>query len=246
MKANDVMTLGAATIRSDASVTEAARLMLEHHISGLPVVDFRGNLVGIVTEGDFLRRAETGTTQRRPRWLELLLGPGQLADEYVRSHGRKVEEVMTREVVTVAEDTPVDEIVRLMEQRRIKRVPVVHDHKIIGIVSRANLLRSLAHLVDEVPPPNVKDRAIRKQILTELQDQAWAHSASINVVVRNGNVELWGTIRDERQRQALHVAVENVTGTKLVRDFLVLTEPISEMALDTPDDKSKRIKKFKR
>jgi len=120
MKASDVMTVGAATIRSDASVPEAARLMLQYAISGLPVVDATGHLVGIITEGDFLRRTETGTGRpHRPRWLEFLFGPGRLADEYVHSHSRKVEEVMTRQVVTVAEETPVDEIARLMERHRI-------------------------------------------------------------------------------------------------------------------------------
>ena len=152
MKASDVMTVGAATIRSDASVPEAARLMLQYAISGLPVVDDAGHLVGIITEGDFLRRTETGTGRpHRPRWLEFLLGPGRLADEYVHSHSRKVEEVMTRQVVAVAEETPLDEIARLMERHRIKRVPVIRDNRVVGIVSRANLLRGLARLADAAP-----------------------------------------------------------------------------------------------
>ena len=156
MKASDVMTVGAATIRSDASVPEAARLMLQYAISGLPVVDDAGHLVGIITEGDFLRRTETGTGRpHRPRWLEFLLGPGRLADEYVHSHSRKVEEVMTRQVVTVAEETPVEEIARLMERHRIKRVPVMRDDRVVGIVSRANLLRGLARQQTRrpLPPP---------------------------------------------------------------------------------------------
>lgn len=240
MKAADVMTLGTATIRSDASVPEAARLMLERGISGLPVVDLRGDLVGIITEGDFLRRAEAGLERRRPRWLELTLGPGRLAEEYVHSHGRKVEEVMTREVVTVAEDTPVDEIVRLMEQRRIKRVPVLHDNRIVGIVSRANLVRALAQVAGEVPPPHGNDRGIRKRILNELQREAWAESARINVLVRNGMVQLWGTITDERQRQASRVAAENVAGAKWVEDYLVLVEPVSPTDAAASDGKSRR------
>jgi len=196
MKASDVMTVGAATIRSDASVPEAARLMLQYAISGLPVVDDTGHLVGIITEGDFLRRTETGTERRhRPRWLEVLLGPGRLADEYVHSHSRKVEEVMTRQVVTVAEETPVDEIARLMERHRIKRVPVIRDNRVVGIVSRANLLRGLA-------------------CLAELDAQAWGRRAPIDVTVRNGTVQLWGPVADERVAQALRVAAENVPGVK--------------------------------
>src|SRR5262249_20990753 len=174
MKASDVMTVGAATIRSDASVPEAARLMLLYAISGLPVVDDAGHLVGIVTEGDLLRRTETGTErQHRPRWLEFLLGPGRLADEYVHSHSRKVEEVMTRRVVTVAKEPPVEELARLMERHRIKRVPVVRDNRIVGIVSRANLLRGLARLADAAPAATANDLAIREQILAELDAQAW-------------------------------------------------------------------------
>jgi CBS domain-containing protein len=217
MKASDVMTVGAATIRSDASVPEAARLMLQYAISGLPVVDDAGHLVGIVTEGDFLRRTETGTErQHRPRWLEFLLGPGRLADEYVHSHSRKVEEVMTRQVVTVAEETPVDEIARLMERHRIKRVPVIRDNRVVGIVSRANLLRGLARLADAAPAATANDLAIREQILAELDAQAWGRRAPIDVTVRNGIVQLWGPVPDDRVAQALRVAAENVPGVKRV------------------------------
>jgi len=215
MKASDVMTVGAATIRSDASAPEAARLMLQYAISGLPVVDAAGHVVGIITEGDFLRRTETGTErQHRPRWLEVLLGPGRLADEYVHSHSRKVEEVMTRQVVTVAEETPVDEIARLMERHRIKRVPVIRDNRVVGIVSRANLLRGLARLADQAPAATANDLAIREQILTELDAQVWGRRAPIDVTVRNGIVQLWGPVADERVAQALRVAAENVPGVK--------------------------------
>jgi len=215
MKASDVMTVGAATIRSDASVPEGARLMLQYAISGLPVVDATGHLVGIITEGDFLRRPEAGTERRhRPRWLEFLLGPGRLADEYVHSHSRKVEEVMTREVVAVAEETPVGEIARLMERHRIKRVPVIRDNRVVGIVSRANLLRGLARLADEAPAATANDLAHREQILAELDAQAWGRRAPIDVVVRNGIVQLWGPVSDERVAQALRVAAENVPGVK--------------------------------
>ena len=215
MNAADVMTVGAATIRSDASVPEAARLMLQYAISGLPVMDAAGHLVGIITEGDFLRRTETGTERRhRPRWIEFLLGPGRLADEYVHSHSRKVEEVMTREVVTVAEETPVGEIARLMERHRIKRVPVIRDNRVVGIVSRANLLRGLARLADEAPTATANDLALREQILAELDAQAWGRRAPIDVLVRNGIVQLWGPVSDERVVQALRVAAENVPGVK--------------------------------
>ena len=227
MKAADVMTLGAATIRSDASVPEAARLMLQYNISGLPVVDAAGYLVGIITEGDFLRRAETSTERHRPRWLEFLLGPGRLADEYVYSHSLRVDEVMTRQVVTVAEETSVDEIVGLIERHRIKRVPVIRDNRVVGVVSRANLLRGLARLADGVPAATANDLAIREKILAELDTQAWSQRAPIDVVVRNGIVQLWGPVYDERVAQALRVAAENVPGVRGVEvTILPLMKPI--------------------
>jgi len=136
MKAKDVMTHHVVFIEPDATIMQAARLMLERQISGLPVADRTGNLVGILTEGDFLRRAETNTQRRRPRWLEFLVGPGRLADEYTHTHGRRVEEVMTPNPVTAAEDTSLEEVVRMMEKRRIKRLPVVSGQKLVGIVSR--------------------------------------------------------------------------------------------------------------
>src|SRR5215207_4388649 len=142
MKAAEIMTRDVISVPADASVVQAARLMLQRHVSGLPVTDDRGNLVGIVTEGDFLRRAEIGTQRKRARWLEFLIGPGRLATEYVRACGRKVEEIMTSDLYTVTEDTTVDRIVHLMEKHRVKRIPVERDGRLVGIVSRANILRA--------------------------------------------------------------------------------------------------------
>ena len=238
MKAAEVMTRGVATIRPDETVRVAARTMLRFGISGLPVVDAAGRLVGIVTEGDFLRRAETGTERRHPRLLEILLGPGRLADEYVHSHGRKVEEVMTPNVITVSADTPLQDVVRIMEQRRIKRVPVLSDGKVVGIISRANLVQALARLADEAPASRGDDEAIRTRILAELDKQTWAPSSTISVIVRNGVAELWGTIFDEREREAVRVAAENVPGITTVKDDLVWLEPISGMVFESPDDVS--------
>jgi len=144
MKASDVMSRNILSVGRDAAIAEAIRLMLDNRISGLPVIDTAGRLVGILTEGDLLRRSETGTERHRPRWLEILMGPGRLAGEYVRTHGRKVAEIMTRDLVSVTPDTPLDEIVALMERRRIKRVPVLDGDTPVGIVSRADLLRALA------------------------------------------------------------------------------------------------------
>jgi CBS domain-containing protein len=220
MKVRDVMTSPVVSIDPESSVLEAVRIMLQRHISGLPVIDKRGRLSGMITEGDFLRRAETGTQRRRPRWLEFLLGAGRLAEEYTRSHGRKVHEIMTTNAVTVTEEVPLDEVVRLMEKRRIKRLPVVRGNEVIGIVSRANLVHALAGLARDAKPTSSSDQAIRDRIVAELAGQSWAPTSLINVIVRDGVVELWGSITDERERQAIIVAAENVPGVKAVEDHV--------------------------
>ena len=238
MKAKDVMTSPVVSVEPDTAVLQAVRIMLQRHISGLPVVRKDGRLVGVVTEGDFLRRAETGTERRRPRWLEYLVGPGRLADEYTRTHGRKVEDIMTAEPVTVAEDTALEEVVNLMEKRRIKRIPVLRGNEVVGIVSRANLLHALAGVAREIKPAATDDQAIRERLLAELARQPWAPVSLVNVIVRDGVVELWGTITDERERQAMIVAAENVPGVKGVKDHLAWVDALSGMVYqsdETPD-----------
>jgi CBS domain-containing protein len=236
MKVKDVMTSPVLSVDSDSPILQAIQIMLQRHISGLPVVDKQGHLVGIVTEGDFLRRAETGTQQRRPRWLEFLIGPGRLADEYTHSHGRMVDEIMTPDPITVTEQTPLDEVVRVMEKHRIKRLPVVRGQELVGIVSRANLLHALAGVASDIKPTTAGDQAIRERLLAELGRQLWAPTALINVAVKDGIVELWGTITDERERQAMMVAAENVPGVKAVRDRMVWIEPTTGMAIYSSND----------
>lgn len=236
MKAADIMTPWVVTTSADAPIAQAIRLMLQNRISGLPVVDAAGNLVGIVTEGDFLRRAENDTEKRRPRWLEFLLGPGRLAGEYVRTHGRKVGEVMTPTPITADENTPIEGIVRLMETKRVKRIPVVRANQVVGIVSRANLLNVLSRLAAEAKPTAKGDSDIRMKIVAELEKQSWAPRAGVNIIVKNGEVDLKGAIFDERQRQALKVAVENVPGVTVIHDQLIWIEPETGIALESPRD----------
>ena len=238
MRAKDVMTRDLISVTPDATVLQAARLMLQHHISGLPVVDASGKLVGILSEGDFLRRRETATQRRRSRWLEFLMGPGKIASEYTQSHGSKVAEVMTSDVRTVGEDTDLEKIVELMEKHRIKRVPVIRDDRIVGIVTRSNLMHAMVSMARSTPPGPQSDDVIREQLLAELKKQEWAPISMTNVVVRDGIVELWGAIIDERQRAALKVAAENVPGVKAVKDHLVWIEPTSGMILE-PQNESK-------
>lgn len=227
MNAGDIMTQSTVSVDPDDFLAHAVELMLKRRISGLPVVDNTGALVGILTEGDLLRRVELGTQKRRPRWIEFLIGPGRLASEYVSAAGRKVHEVMTTPVQTVAEDTPLAEVVKIMESRQIKRVPVVRDGQVVGIVSRANLLRALVTFARDTKPTNVSDASIRQQLLAELAKQSWAPVALVDVIVRNGVVHLWGTLTEERQRQGIRVLAENTPGVKRVEDHLVWIEPIS-------------------
>jgi CBS domain-containing protein len=236
MKALDVMTRAVISIEPDATILQAARLMLMQHISGLPVIDKVGRLVGVLSEGDFLRRAETQTERRRTRWLEFLMGPGKIAEEYTHSHGRKVAEVMTHNVYTIDEDTALEDIVALMERRRIKRVPVVRGNKVVGIVTRSNLMYAMVSLARSVPKAAKGDLAIREQLTAVMQKEKWAPTAMTNIVVRDGIVELWGTVFDERQREALKVAAESIPGVKAVKDHIVWVEPTSGMVIEPRDE----------
>jgi len=242
MQAKDVMTRQVIGIAPDASIFEALRLMIEHKISGLPVIDKTGNLAGIVSEGDFLRRAETDTERKRSRWRRFLAGPGQLAGDYVRTHGRRVDEVMTADVITVKEDATLEEVVALIEKHRVKRLPVVRGGELVGIVTRANLLRALvgaawvAGTAGENPPASNDDEAIRSRVIAEIGRQTWAPGHLIDVVVHDGAVELWGTVFDARQRDAAWVAAENVSGVKAVKSHISCIDPMSGMVVYDPDD----------
>src|SRR6185369_16295563 len=192
MKAQDVMTRDVISIGPDATVLQAARLMLQHHISGLPVIDNGGNLVGVVSEADFLRRHETKTERKRARWLEFLIGPGRMAAEYSHTHGNKVSEVMTADVKSVNHDDALEDIVEVMERNRIKRVPVLCGSEVVGIITRSNLMHAMVSLARKAEPSAGDDASIRERLLTEIKQQQWAPAATVNVVVKDGEVELWG------------------------------------------------------
>lgn len=240
MKASDVMTPDVISADPDATVLQAARYMLQHHISGLPVIDKTGTLVGILSEGDFLRRRETHTDRRPSRWLEFLMGPGKLASEYTHTHGSKVSEVMTTKLHTISEDTPLEKIVEMMEKYRVKRVPVLRGKKVVGIVTRANLMHAMVSLARGEPKAATSDAAIRQELLRELKNEKWALASMINVVVHGGVVELWGMIVDDRQREALVVAAENIRGVKEVKDHLSWVEPTSGVVIEPHDEVNAR------
>ena len=238
MIASDVMTRKVISVDPDSTVLQAARLMLQHRISGLPVLDKTGKLLGVLSEGDFLRRRETRTERQRSRWLEFLMGPGTIATEYTHSHGNKVSEVMTTDVRTVDENASLEEIVELMEKHRIKRVPVMSGSVLVGIVTRSNLMRAMVSMT-RVAPGVIQakdDDSIREKLLEEMQKEQWAPAALTNIVVHDGIVELWGVLADERQRAALKVMAENIPGVKAVKDHMVWVEPMTGLTIEAPGE----------
>lgn len=242
MQAKDIMVEGAnvVTVRPDDSIYTAIRLMLKKGISGLPVVEEGSletrKLVGIVTEGDFLRRRETKTLRRRPRWLEFFAAPGKLAEEYTRASGRKIREIMTTPVITVTEDTPIEDVVQLMEQQHVKRLPVVRCDTLVGIITRANMLRALVREAGKMMTLTADDADIKDRLLAELKRQPWGSAPLIDVNVKDGTVKLTGAIMDERERSAIVVAAENVPGVRAIEDHMAFVEPMSGMVFLSPED----------
>lgn len=230
----DVMTRNVISVPPDATVEHAAKLMLQRGISGLLVVDADDRLAGVVTEGDLLRRDELGTQRHRPWWLRLLVSPGRQAADFTRTHGRRVRDVMTQDVVTVGANASLEEVVELMEQHRIKRVPVTGQGRVVGVVSRADLLRALVVSTRNDPPVGSDDRSIRKAILDALERESWAPTTSLNVMVAEGVVDLWGTITNDEERRAICVIAENTPGVKQVKDHMVFIEPYSGTVIE-PD-----------
>jgi CBS domain-containing protein len=224
MEARQVMTSPILTISPGASVRQAIEMMLEHRVSGLPVVDEIGQLVGLISEGDLLHRSELGTEKHRSKWLDFLVGPGRSATAYVHSHSRRVADVMTCDVATVEETTPLEEVVKLMEKRHIKRVPVVRDGGVAGIITRSDLLRAFlkASAAREVP---ASDEDIRRNICDTIEQEGWAPAGSVHVKVFEGHVTLSGTIFDERERDAIRVCAENQPGVTGVTDDMIWVEP---------------------
>jgi CBS domain-containing protein len=234
----DVMTRNCITIAPDATVEEAANLMLSRNISGLFVVDKAGELAGVITEGDLLRRDELGTERNRPWWLRLLVSPARQAADFAQANGRHVRDVMTEDVLSIARDAPLEEVVAAMEKNRIKRLPVTADGKVVGVVSRADLLRALIGRVRNAEPLATDDRTIRTAILNALEAQSWAPMTTLNVTVADGVADLWGTITNDEERRAIRVVAENTPGVKTVHDHLVYVEPYTGTVIDAPDLKS--------
>lgn len=229
MIVSDIMTRDVVSVPPDARLEDAVRLMVEHKISGLPVVEKDGNVVGMITEGDLLRRAEIGTEGKAPGWFEAFFLPGTSAYDYVLTHARKVGVLMSADVVSISPEATLAEAAKLMRSHNIKRLPVVSKGRLVGILARANLVNVLAKAL--LPSAPLSDPEIRARLSTELAKQGWFPRAQVYTRVENGVVEYRGTISDVRQREALRALAETA-GAKRVSDKLVCIEPISGALID--------------
>ncbi|MDX5376974.1 MAG: CBS domain-containing protein [Halomonas sp.] len=221
MLAVDVMTPNVITVPPDADVREIARLLLENNISAVPVVDAEDKVLGIVSEGDLMRRVENGSEAPKSWWLKSFFTGGNSASEYVKTHARKAHEIMTRDLIIIGEDEPLHHVAKLLEKHHIKRVPVVRDGKLVGIVSRANLLRGFsATAPDAETPVTSDDRQIRDAILKEVDENTGVWVDRINVIVTEGVVQIWGLVESQEEKMAVQVAAENTPGVKTVENNL--------------------------
>jgi CBS domain-containing protein len=218
MRAIDVMVHDVVTVYPDTDVADAIKLLAEHDVSALPVLDKDGNLIGMLSEADLIHRTEIGTEKHRPWWLEAVTGATTLAQEFAKSHGKRVGEVMTTGVISVTEATPLSEIAALFERKRIKRVPVVKDGKLVGSVSRSNLIQALASAVGHIDQQDETDRQIRLQLLSRLREQPWTGFGDRNITVSEGVVHVWGLVGSEAERKALLALAEGVPGVARVSD----------------------------
>lgn len=220
MKASDIMTTNVASVTADTPVSEVASMMIERNISGVPVVDADNRVIGIISEGDLIPRVESGAARHRSWWLSLFTSTEDRAKDFVKTHGKRARDVMTASVNTVSAGVPVAEIARILEKERVKRLPVVEGGKLVGVVSRADLLRAMAASEASLPAPPAGDRAIREALLEVLRSEGWAASAVVNVIVTDGVVHLWGLVETEQQRKAIIVAAEEISGVVGVEDHL--------------------------
>ena len=219
MQAQDVMTTHVITVQPETAVGEVAKLMVDHRISGIPVQDAHDRLVGIVTDGDIYRRAELGTEKaRESSWLELFTGEDRSAADYVAAHGSTVGDVMTTDVVAVTPNAALAQIADVFETRRIRRVPVIKDGKIVGIVSRANLVQALVASPEPENKDEATDRRIRDLLLAEYARRSWGMHAEGNVIVQNGTVHVWGLVGSDAERDALRLVAEAIPGVKGFED----------------------------
>lgn len=226
MKAQDIMTRDVIAVQPDTPVHSIAAQMTEKRISGVPVVNAEGELLGIVSESDLLHRAELGTERKRKWWLSLFGDPDQMARDFAKTHGFKAQDVMTRSVVSVSEDTDIKEVANTLDTQRVKRLPVIRDGKLVGIITRSDLVRALSRT--EMTPSTtapLDDATIHANLTRRMREQEWLDSMYLNATVTNGVVELHGFIASVDRRRALRVLVEETPGVRGIDDHLVVGIP---------------------
>ena len=221
MKAMDVMVRDVVTVKPDDDVAHAIKLLAQHDVSALPVVDDDGGVIGIISEADLVHRSEIDTEKHHPWWIEALSPASTLAEEFAKSHGRRVSEIMSSAVVYALEETPLGEIATLLEKHRIKRVPILRDGKLVGVVSRSNLIQALAAAQPQAAEGSASDRAIRLELLDRLGRQAWTDFGSRNVIVSGGVIHLWGLVGSQEEHKALLALAEGVPGAVRVSDEMI-------------------------
>ena len=221
MIASDVMVHDVVTIGPEEDVSKAVKLLVDHDISALPVVDDERRVIGILSEADLLHRDKIGTEQHRAWWLEAVTPASVLALDYAKSHGRKVAEVMSEDIISADENTPLSDLANILEKNRIKRVPILKDGKLVGIVSRSNLIQALASAPSQPENDQLADRGIRSAILARLAEQSWTDFGERNIVVTNGVVNLWGLVGSPEEHKALLALAESVPGVREVSDEMI-------------------------
>lgn len=220
MQAKDIMTRDVATVRPGASIQEAAKLMTDRRLSGLPVVAADGHVIGMLTASDLLHRKETGA-ERRPSWFSSFFArPDELARQYAKDHGRKAHEVMSQHIISVVEDASLSEVADVLDRNGIKRVPVIRDGVLVGIISRSDLVRVLSQARLNETAPRSDDAALQRSLLEQIRKQPWLNSGFVNITAKDGTVDVWGTVNSAEQHRALLVLVKEVAGSAAVADHV--------------------------
>lgn len=220
MKARDIMTTDIVVARPEATVYEIARLMTDRRISGVPIVGTDGDILGMVSESDLLHRAELGTEAKPKWWLKLFADPDQMARAYAKSHGLRAVDVMSRPVVSINADQDLAEVAQVLDSSKIKRVPVLQDGALVGLITRADLVRALSNQPRRVPIGKVDDGTLQARINAEIRKQSWLSASMLNVLVENGTVELWGFIETQAQKTALRILIEGIEGVTEIEDHV--------------------------
>jgi CBS domain-containing protein len=225
MKAQDIMTRDVVTVRPNASVQDIAKLMVEKHISGIPVVNDDGAVIGMVSQTDLMHRAEVGTEPKRKWWFRAFADANTLARDFVKAHGHAAHDIMARQIVSVRPDAELRDVADIMDKYKVKRVPVVQDGKLVGVVTRGDLVRALSLSQIVKSDKKVDNAALHKTLKDRLHKHAWVNESFINLVVEDGVVEMWGYVESADQKRALRVLIEETEGVAKVVDKVSIGTP---------------------